>query len=146
MSRPRPPWWMYIVAGLFLAYYGLINYCVFRGPQTLGMRVEFDSGWMVVREPAPSWPAASAGLQDGDRVIAVGGQEIHGAADWAAILSNFEVGRPVPLQIERGGGRLDLTLRIEPRSWIRLGPLLLAVRISLAAAQLVCLILAIIIV
>ncbi len=65
----------------------------------------------VVDEIMPDSPAAEAGLQKGDRVVAADGQTIHGWEDWVAFVRQ----RPnvtVPLDVERNGERITLTLAI----------------------------------
>ena len=53
---------------------------------------------------APSSPAAVAGLQAGDRLVAIGGNEIHSPADVPqAVIA--AVGRPLELEIRRGDVR-----------------------------------------
>jgi membrane-associated protease RseP (regulator of RpoE activity) len=54
-------------------------------------------------------PAAAAGLQEGDRIVALGG--IQDPTDAQLLEYTREhVGRPIPFVIERGGERFDVTL------------------------------------
>ena len=62
-----------------------------------------------VGQVLPGWPAAEAGLRTGDRVLSVDGQPV---AEWSALVSRFQAspGRPLAIEVERGGERLALTL------------------------------------
>jgi regulator of sigma E protease len=53
---------------------------------------------------APSSPAAVAGLQAGDRLVAIGGQEIHSPSEVPPAV-RAAVGRPLELEIRRGDVR-----------------------------------------
>lgn len=69
----------------------------------------------TVGEVAEDSPAQAAGLQGGDRVVAVAGEEV---GSWVDILNGIvdgyeETSRPVPLTVERDGRPVDLA--IEPR-------------------------------
>lgn len=110
MPSPRPPWWMYLVAASFLAYFGLLFYVEFWGPEPNGMQVEYRGGHILVHSVDPFSPAGRAGLQPGDRLIRFDGRVFRSDWDWLAIRSNFEVGRPHRLEIEREGQRLELIL------------------------------------
>ncbi|HXG68096.1 MAG TPA: SpoIIE family protein phosphatase, partial [Blastocatellia bacterium] len=136
-----PPW-LYPVAASFLAYFVLLVYCDFWGPQMTGMFTDFANARKTVRAVFPNSPAERAGLQPGDRVAAADGRAIRSLSDWTAIRVNMEVGRPLRLEIERGGERFETALVLERSSWrdwtSREGLILLAVRL----AQLITLLLA----
>ncbi len=145
MSRRRAPWWMYVVAASFLAYFILLVYSDFLGPQMTGMLTEFNNEQKTVRMILPDSPAARAGLEPGDRVVSADGRIIKTLPDWTIVRVNLEAGRPVPLTIERGGREFETELTLMQSSWSdwtsREGMVLLMVRL----AQLITLILAIVI-
>ncbi|MBL8897813.1 MAG: PD40 domain-containing protein [Planctomycetes bacterium] len=58
---------------------------------------------------APGGPAAKAGLQAGDIVVAMGGREVKGIDDFAACLDALKIGEPVAITVVRGGAKLDVT-------------------------------------
>ncbi len=63
----------------------------------------------VVGEVRPGMPAADAGLQPRDRVVALNGQPIETWDELAETIST-RAGEPLTLRIERGGSRMDLTV------------------------------------
>ncbi len=67
----------------------------------------------VIGRVEPGYPAAEVGLQPGDRVIAAGGQPIRVWSEMVRIISAHP-GQPLPLEIERGGQRISLTVTPRP--------------------------------
>jgi hypothetical protein len=57
----------------------------------------------LVAQVASGGPAEQAGLQPGDVVTAVNGQQVAGPSDIAAVVDSQLVGNEVLIQIERGG-------------------------------------------
>jgi phosphoserine phosphatase RsbU/P len=145
MSSRRAPWWMYVVAASFLAYFLLLVYSDFWGPQMTGMLTDFNNGRKTVRAVLPDSPAARAGLEPGDHVVSADGRIIRTLSDWTVVRVNLEEGRPVPLTIEREGREFQTEMTLMQSSWSdwtsREGIVLLKVRL----AQLITLILAIVI-
>ncbi len=84
-----------------------------------GMRERpWEIGWMarvptIVQSLAPDSPAARAGLQPGDVLLAMNGQELHPSNPGENPVSERlqeSGGQPVVLTIERDGARRDLTV------------------------------------
>ncbi|HEV2129665.1 MAG TPA: RIP metalloprotease RseP, partial [Longimicrobiaceae bacterium] len=63
----------------------------------------------VIGRVEPGYPAEEVGLQPGDRVIAAGGQPIRAWSEMVRVISAHP-GRPLPLEIERNGQRISLTV------------------------------------
>ncbi len=63
---------------------------------------------VVVRRVEPGTPAAEAGLQAGDRVMAIGGQPV-GSAEQVTQFILEHKGQPITLTVNRGGQQLDIT-------------------------------------
>ncbi len=57
-------------------------------------------------------PAARAGIQRGDVVIAVNGQEIESASQFEGLVDNAQPGKPVALLIQRGENRIYVPVNI----------------------------------
>ncbi|MFQ5514613.1 MAG: RIP metalloprotease RseP [Myxococcota bacterium] len=64
---------------------------------------------------APETPAARAGIQPGDRVVAIADREIWRWEDLQRAVSESD-GTPIPLVLERGEERLTVEVAPEPRS------------------------------
>lgn len=111
------PWWVYVVAASYLAYFALLFYCALRGPGEPGITAEFEGGRMLVRGVLPNSPAERAGVQPGDRVVVADGSAIRTRFDWMAVGSNWEPDRPARLEIERGGKPSQVALAFPKRSW-----------------------------
>jgi regulator of sigma E protease len=69
----------------------------------------------VIDQVIPGDPAQRAGLQVGDRVVAANGVPITSWLQFTRIVRGSE-GRPLSIEIERGGARLTLALTPERRS------------------------------
>jgi len=69
----------------------------------------------VVRQMQPGGAAEVAGLQPGDRIVAFDGNE---NPKWRTIADDalLSPGQPVPLEIERNGQRIKLTIKPTPRT------------------------------
>jgi regulator of sigma E protease len=63
---------------------------------------------VIVREVESGTPAAEAGLQPGDRIIAVSGQPVRSAEQVTQFIREHK-GQPVTLTVNRGGQQLDIT-------------------------------------
>ena len=69
----------------------------------------------VLAEPPAASAAAAAGIQDGDRVVAVNGTPV---ASWSQMrwqmLDDMVHGRTARLTVERGGGNIDVPVALTP--------------------------------
>ena len=79
----------------------------------LGLRVDVRDGWITVISPLPGSPSEAAGLQTGDRVVKIDGQDTKGLTSEEALLKlRGDPGSHVVLTVERLGvdGRLTYNL------------------------------------
>jgi hypothetical protein len=139
-ARPRPPWWMFLLAASFLGYLVLLVYCDIWRPESPGFVKDSTADAMIVRQVAPLSPADRAGLRPGDRIVSWDGRPTRDL-EWMFIDATLEIGRPLPLVIERGAQRLvvPLTLgRMPSNDWLSQGGWLL---LTVRAVQLVSLVL-----
>src|SRR5437870_4082003 len=68
----RPAWWMYVVAASFLLLHLVEDYLTVWGPAfPEGLATAFERGTMRVRSVMPGTMFGRAGLQAGDRVVAL---------------------------------------------------------------------------
>lgn len=75
----------------------------------LPMRAEIGVG-VVVRYVYPNSPAATAGLQAGDRIFAIGGTPVADAAELRSAVANLEPKSKAELKLVRAGQNLTLEL------------------------------------
>ncbi|MFO7172387.1 MAG: PDZ domain-containing protein, partial [Bacillota bacterium] len=75
----------------------------------LGYPVRVEPWGVRVVALTPGSPSAGL-LQPGDRVMAVAGRQVAGVEELMAALRQHPPGEPVPVTVERGGTRLELTV------------------------------------
>ncbi len=117
MSSPRAPWWMYIVAASLLGNFALNIYVYLWGPEQPFNQYNFAREALVVEEVLPNSAGDRAGIQAGDRLLAIDGRRVRGLGQWDLIRINFEVGKPYRLQVERDGKPLERVMTMQRRSW-----------------------------
>ncbi|HLO06924.1 MAG TPA: protein kinase [Terriglobales bacterium] len=117
MPFSRAPWWMYIVAASLLGNFALNVYVYLWGPEPPFSQYNFARTALVVEEVLPNSAGDRAGLQVGDRVLAIGGRRVLGLGQWDLIRINFEIGKPYRLQVERDGKSLEPVMTLRRRSW-----------------------------
>ena len=112
MPASRAPWWRYIIASSFLGFFALQVYTYLWGGEWIGFASNYSTGSMIVRRVFPNRAGARAGLRAGDRIVAVDGNSLipkMGRYGWTAFWANFEVGRPIRLDVDREGKQIELT-------------------------------------
>ncbi|OZM80237.1 S1C family serine protease [Pseudonocardia sp. MH-G8] len=77
--------------------------------------LDVESGALVTHVP-PDGPAAAAGVQAGDVVVALGDQEVGSIEDLLGALRDTEPGRQTTVTVARGGQRVDLPVTIGSES------------------------------
>jgi tRNA A-37 threonylcarbamoyl transferase component Bud32 len=110
---------MYLVAASLFGNFSLNVYVYLRGPEPPFSRYNFVKEALVVEELLPNSAGDQAGIQVGDRVLAIDGRSVQGLAQWDAIRANFEVGRPYRLQVERDEKPFEQVMTLQRRSWSR---------------------------
>ncbi|HEY2898346.1 MAG TPA: S41 family peptidase [Gemmatimonadaceae bacterium] len=79
----------------------------------IGIQIDVRDGWITIVAPLPGTPAERAGIQPGDRIVAIDGKSTEGASpDDARGMLRGRNGSPVTLQIERPGvaSRMSFTV------------------------------------
>ena len=79
----------------------------------LGIEIDVRDGWITIISPLPGGPAERAGLQTGDRIVAINGKSTRGlTADEATKSLRGSTGSTVTLTVERPGvdARMPFTL------------------------------------
>jgi serine protease Do len=73
-----------------------------------------DSG-EIVRSVVAGGPAARGGLQQGDVIVKVNGQQVTPDQTVSYLVANTPVGQRIPLEIVRGGRRATVTIQVGER-------------------------------
>lgn len=120
MLRWRVPWWMYLVAIVFMLTFFFNARLEWMGPANAGWTPSWPS--LKVAGVVPDGPMEKAGLRPGDVLEVADGQPLTAMADWFVARAHFERNRPIAIQIKRGEEHLRLQVLItEPgfRKWNR---------------------------
>jgi S1-C subfamily serine protease len=77
------------------------------------VELSIEGSGAVVVEVVPGGPAEAAGIQEGDVILAVDGQDLGAERDLAEIIAGYEPGEVVTLEIERPGeGPMDVMVAL----------------------------------
>lgn len=71
---------------------------------------------LLVRDVDPEGPAAAGGIQAGDLIVAVGGQEVAGVDALASAVESAPADAPLLLTLVRGSDEVTVEVRFEPPS------------------------------
>jgi len=69
----------------------------------------------IVRTVVPGEPAAKAGIQQGDVIVRVGGQEVTPDETVSYLIANTSVGTRVPVDLIRGGRQMTVQVQVGQR-------------------------------
>jgi hypothetical protein len=107
MPRPRAPWWIHLCAASFLGYFALVMFSNYYPPSGAGVGMAWGDGLIVTRVTADS-DIDRAGVQPGDRLVAVNGRQPRHARDMRAINSSASVGEERTWLFERSGRQFSV--------------------------------------
>jgi len=113
----RAPWWLYILAALFMADVLIRAWCHLLGPVGFGIGGRLEDGRCVVTSVTEGLPAERAGIRLGDALIACEAQPIQRWVNRYTSRPNLEAGRTYRFEFERDGQRLELAVmmrRVRP--------------------------------
>ncbi|HUJ14793.1 MAG TPA: RIP metalloprotease RseP [Thermoanaerobaculia bacterium] len=105
LSRPKWQRFLILFAGPFMNV--LIAVAFLAGINMVGTETVFEPP--VIGEVVAGKPAANAGLQVGDRIVAVDGSPIHEFGDMQ-VLINMNAGRPLRFEFTRSGVRHTISV------------------------------------
>jgi hypothetical protein len=100
-----------LIGNVYLGYYMLF------GLASDGLGLDQQSVGVLVTDVGEHTAAARAGLQAGDQILSVNGQQIGTVVDWMAQRMNFEADWPTAIRVRRGAKTLDLRMVIQGRTW-----------------------------
>src|SRR5258708_9472187 len=143
MPKAGAPWWMYVVAVVFILTFLFNARQEFCGPASGGWIPE--PSLFKVASVLPGGPMDKAGIHPGDVLEAVDGYPLNGAGNWFLARAHFERNRPIELQVRRGEQHLALTLVIAEPVWRTWNGSQFLAAIALQVARSVLLLLAILV-
>jgi hypothetical protein len=130
MTGRNPPWWMFVLAAAYLAYFVLLFDCAVFRPQPLVLRASFSTAGMLLEEVRSDSAAWRTGLRTGDLVEEADGHRIRTRGDWGVVEANLRFDEPLRLVVRRQDGQLPFEIGVTPESghfwrtpagWILLG-------------------------
>ena len=85
MPRPRAPWWIHLCAASFLGYFGLVMFSTFYPPAGVGVRIGTTrTDGLIVASVIAGFEADRAGVQPGDRLVAINGRRLRNLREYCA--------------------------------------------------------------
>jgi tRNA A-37 threonylcarbamoyl transferase component Bud32 len=106
----RVPWWIVLLAAVFVSDFALQTYCRVFGQPDFGISWKVEGNRRLVDAVAPGSPADRAGLKPGDVILGLGVQGIRGSLDPRVFLANHRFDRPSRFDVERSGRRFQLEI------------------------------------
>jgi|ERR1700682_386848 len=116
MRTSRAPWWMYVIAAVYVLTFFFNARQEVWGPANAGWTPSWPT--FKVDDGLPGKPMENAGLRAGDVLETVDGQPLHGMPDWFVARAHFERDRPVDLRIRRGDQQHASQFVIATRAWL----------------------------
>jgi serine/threonine-protein kinase len=113
----RYPWRIVAIAAISLIGNVYLGYYMLFGLASDGVGLDEQSGRIVVTDVGEQTAGARAGIQTGDQILRVNGEQIATVVDWFAHRMNFEAGWPTAIRVQRGTQTLDLTMVVHGRIW-----------------------------
>ena len=111
----RVPWWMFVLAILFLGDFALQTYCRLIARPQFGWVARTEAGRRIVESVDPGTSAERAGLKPGDVILAIEGRTPQQLAGYQGQVFrvNYEIRRPYRVEIERDGRRQELAIEVD---------------------------------
>jgi membrane-associated protease RseP (regulator of RpoE activity) len=109
MRRPRAPWWVHFCAASFLGYFALVMFSYWYPPASVGISFGTPMGGLIVGSVTANSEADHAGVQPGDRLVAVNGRRFRNARDQRAFTASARVGEERTWLFERSGRQFSFT-------------------------------------
>lgn len=106
--RSRAPWWIHLCAASFLGYFGLVMFSTFYPPAGMGVRIDERSGGLIVGSVTADFEADRAGVQPGDRLLAIDGRQLRNVLDYSLFSIGVSVGEERTWLFERSGRQFSV--------------------------------------
>ena len=115
MLYRRVPWWIYLIAAVFIVTFCFSACQEVWGPANAGLVLSWPAA--QVADVALGRPMESVGVRVGDVLVAANRQPITGMPDWFVARAYFELDRPIDLRIQRGDQSRSLSVVITEPAW-----------------------------
>ena len=94
MPRPRAPWWIHLCAASFLGYFALVTFSSYYPPAGVGVRIGTTrTDGLIVASVIADLEADRAGVQQGDRLVAINGRRLRNLREYARVQCQCECRR-----------------------------------------------------
>src|SRR5262245_30455287 len=111
MPRPRATWWIHLCAASFLGYFGLVMFSSFYPPAGIGVGIATArKDGLIVASVIADLAADRAGVQPGDRLVAINGRRLHDQREFSAFNASVSVGEERTWLLDRSGGQFSVAL------------------------------------
>jgi tRNA A-37 threonylcarbamoyl transferase component Bud32 len=117
VDSKRYPWRIVALAAISLMGNVYLGYYLLFGLTADGVGIEEQSGRVVVTDVDEHTAGERAGIQPGDQILIVNGQQIVRVVDWLAQRMNFLADQPTAIRVQRGAKTLDLTMVVHGSIW-----------------------------
>lgn len=101
----------------FAGYFAFLYLALYYERDSIGAAWEFRPGGLYLRTVTPSRPAAVAGFEAGDRIVAMDGLAIGDVNDMRVAVANVPPDTATTWQLERRGASLTTTMAPLARHW-----------------------------
>ena len=108
----RPPWWLVLLAAVFLSDLLLRSWGLVLGPAGFGMTTRVENGAHVIVGIASGGQAQLAGMRLGDVLIHRDGRPVAEVLNRRVTSVNLEVGRVYRFEFDRNGQRLQASIEM----------------------------------
>ena len=108
--RLRAPWWIHLCAASFLGYFGLVMFSIFYPPAGMGVRIDARAAGLIVGSVIADFEADRAGVQPGDRLLAINGRRLRNVLDYSVFSISVSVGEERTWLFERSGRQFSVTV------------------------------------
>ena len=121
IPRLRAPWWIHLYAASFLGYFVLVMFSTFYQPAGVGISIGTTrTDGLIVASVIADFKADRAGVQPGDRVVAINGRQLHNQREYREFDVSVSVGEERTWLFERSGRQFSVTLAPDRRQFFPL--------------------------
>ena len=117
MRAHRVPWWIWLLAAVFLFDCLLRSWCRVLGPEPFGYVGRGGAERLVIESIRAGSAVDRAGCKPGDVLLGINGQALRDPPGWGVIIravdANLEIGGSIAFDVKRDGRPLQLSAVVE---------------------------------